>query len=219
MKKLFSALMLVSLLLCSGCSGKKLQKEDLIGKWICPEQKSTILISLERIYIYPFDGDGSFTEYELSKNTVTAEGLELTVSEEEPYTITYLENEYVRVDDELLNKVGSQIKEDLAGLKSDFDFCSKYAGNVNGKGSRKFADSFTDRMSAYLSVSDEDLNATFPEITEEMSNLRECKDGVVDFVLDMGRTNSDEYVQWIKWFSAIGIKECEDLQILFNSFE
>lgn len=112
------------------------------------------------------------------------------------------------VDSEMIDTI-------LACLDSavdDFDFVRKYAGNVNNKGSRKFADSFVDGLRH--SLDDIDLSAiadTLPEAYESLLAIQEHIDSVCDYLVDMGKTNSDANVQKMKDISAESIVLIEKL--------
>ena len=84
----------------------------------------------------------------------------------------------------------------------DLEFIAKYAGNVNGSGSRKFADSFINEMITRFDNIDMDLiSEGMPELAKGAYEIQTNYYNIGNLLIDMGRTNSDENVSTIKQMS------------------
>lgn len=91
------------------------------------------------------------------------------------------------------------VSKALNNAVEELSFVEKYAGNVNGKGSRKFADSKIE--SVQTSLSGIDMNyvmENLPVTAELLPRIQERIDLVCELLVDMGETNSDENVDLIK---------------------
>ena len=90
----------------------------------------------------------------------------------------------------------------LAALDTAYDdmiFVSKYAGNVNGAGSRKFADSFIERIDTCFDKLDvEYITKNLPYISSKIEEIKTNVEDVKDLLIEMGETNSDAKVSEIK---------------------
>ena len=84
----------------------------------------------------------------------------------------------------------------------NFEFVSKYAGNVNGKGSRKFADSFLETLeTAYNGIDLAPVKEVFPELYEQANVIINNTETVIGLLNEMGRTNSTSNVTTMKTLS------------------
>ncbi len=105
-----------------------------------------------------------------------------------------------------------EISDTLNGAVKELAFAKKYAGNVNGKGSRKFADSAIDRLRN--STEGIDMNyasMNLPETAAALPSINEKITTVVDLLIDMGNTNSDENVAAIRETATEAISQIEAL--------
>lgn len=92
------------------------------------------------------------------------------------------------------------------------EFIEKYAGNVNGSGSRKVADSMIDSIRYSLSGLDEALIREYLPLTgKKLDSLQEDIDELCDLLVDMGKTNSDKNVSKIKRIAGNIVDDMEDL--------
>ena len=83
-----------------------------------------------------------------------------------------------------------------------FEFVSKYAGNVNGNGSRKFADSFLETLeTAYNGIDLAPVKEVFPELYEQANVIINNTETVIGLLNEMGRTNSTSNVTTMKTLS------------------
>lgn len=117
---------------------------------------------------------------------------------------------------ETLNKVIEEEKklyDSLETIESNLTFISKYAGNVNNKGSRKFADTFMEEFKNALSVEvDLDLLETnHSGLKTKLQEILNESQIVYDLVIDMGKTNSDKDVPTIKSNASSTLKKVQDL--------
>lgn len=82
---------------------------------------------------------------------------------------------------------------------SDLKFVAKYAGNVNNKGSRKFADSFISGMEKnYVGVDIALIRDGIPELADSAETIIKNHQMIRDLLVEMGRTNSASNVSTIK---------------------
>ena len=103
-------------------------------------------------------------------------------------------------------------KEGLGTAKFDLNFTKKYAGNVNGNGSRKFADSFVSELRNCLDeVNVNVIAGTFPDVAKEITSVKQNCGEVCDLLEEMGRTNSSSYVSSIKSKASSTLSQVEDL--------
>ena len=109
--------------------------------------------------------------------------------------------------------------EDFNTLEKRFAFCRKYAGNVNGLGSMKFADSFIDELNSCLEISKDDLTSSFSEYYEKINKIRDIRDSVVSNLENMGRTNSYYYAAKVKYDASIGEDLCKELTREFQEYK
>ena len=87
----------------------------------------------------------------------------------------------------------------LRTAQDKLSFVSKYAGNVNNAGQRKFADSFLEELKHCLdSIELTLLEEEIPGITEEVAKIKAGCLAVHDMLVDMGNTNSGKNVAKIK---------------------
>ncbi len=120
------------------------------------------------------------------------------IEEEELAEKLKLQEEYTR----LSKAVPEMQKMTIAfedSVLDDLEFVAKYAGNVNGRGSRAFASSFTDRMAkAYDNIDLGKIDEADPEIGELAHQIVRHQYEITDMVIQMGITNSDKDVSLIK---------------------
>lgn len=99
-------------------------------------------------------------------------------------------------------KITEKPKAILSALEvasSEMEFVYKYAGNVNGVGSRKFADTRIKSIETCLSGLDDAYIANnFPAISDNLETIRNNMDEVRVLLIKMGKTNSDKDVKTIK---------------------
>ena len=95
----------------------------------------------------------------------------------------------------------------------NLEFVAKYAGNVNGNGSRKFADSFLEDLEeAYKNVDLEAIREGFPEVAEQAAVIMNNNEMVIALLKEMGRTNSTSNVTTMKTLSIETVQLIEALQ-------
>ncbi len=106
----------------------------------------------------------------------------------------------------------SLLKNGLETAKSKLEFTKKYAGNVNGKGSRKFADEFVAELRNCLNDVNVDLiAASFPDVARKIPSVKQNCGEVCDLLDEMGRTNSSSYVSSIKSKASSTLTQVQDL--------
>ena len=101
---------------------------------------------------------------------------------------------------------------------SDLEFVAKYAGNVNNKGSRKFADSFMERLEGFYK--DIDLTVIgegFPELYESVSLIVSNHEMIIDLLNEMGRTNSSSNVTTMKTLSIETVQMIDSLKVEYQN--
>ena len=83
------------------------------------------------------------------------------------------------------------------------DFVQKYAGNVNGNGSMKFADSFLEDIKTCFDEIDMDAFAAgFPDAAGPLGEIIANCDTVHSLLVEMGNSNSDRNVGRMKELCA-----------------
>ena len=96
--------------------------------------------------------------------------------------------------------------------RDKLEFIAKYAGNVNGKGSRKFADSFINDMLTTFDGIDMDLiGKGMPELAESVNEIETNYYTIVTLLIDMGDRNSPENVPTIKAMALETIDMIDEL--------
>lgn len=94
--------------------------------------------------------------------------------------------------------VKKEIHSSLEVLDYELDFISKFAGNINSNGSRKFAN---ERLNSFNACLTKDYNfnkLSNDDIKSKMENIINQSKEVYDMIVDMGDTNSDKNVSTIK---------------------
>ena len=100
------------------------------------------------------------------------------------------------------NDKSKVVYDGLYIAKEKFEFVSKYAGNVNGAGSRKFADEFiTELRNALANVDIDYINSNLPQTAAVLQTIQNNITTVADMLVDMGNTNSDANVPQMKQLS------------------
>ena len=100
----------------------------------------------------------------------------------------------------------------LSGAIKELNFVQKYAGNVNGNGSRKFADERIDALRTSLSGLDMDyVKSNLPETAAAIPEIQSNIDTICDLLVEMGETNSDENVDRMKSMAGDTIARIEHL--------
>lgn len=95
----------------------------------------------------------------------------------------------------------------------NLELVAKYAGNVNGNGSRKFADSFLKTLQdAYKNIDLAPIREGFPELAEQVAVIMGNQEMVIDLLKEMGRTNSTSNVTTMKTLSIETVQLIEALQ-------
>ena len=101
--------------------------------------------------------------------------------------------------------------------ESKFEFVEEYAGGTNGKGSRKFADSFIEEMETSLEgISVSTATEQIPNLDTAVKALNEKVKSVVGLLVDMGVTNSDSNVPQMKEISNSAIQDIRTIRDAIN---
>lgn len=124
-------------------------------------------------------------------------------------TFTYA----LTVDENAVQGEDAKALVDCLGVAShDLTFTQKYAGNDNGKGSLKFADSMVEELQNSLSDVDLDaLEAAAPGLKTKVESLQGNIDTVCSLLIDMGNTNSNANVPTIKSTCETALGQIQDL--------
>ena len=123
----------------------------------------------------------------------------------------------IRADDFYKQDTNSEdqskaVYDGLSIAKEELESVKKYAGNVNGSGSRKFADEFIEELrNALANVDIEYVNSTLPQTASLLHTIQSNITTVTDLLVDMGNTNSDENVPQMKQLAEETIAIIDDL--------
>lgn len=105
-----------------------------------------------------------------------------------------------------------QISDILNDAMDDLEFVKKYAGNVNNNGSRKFADSFIQRMRSYVTDINMDyVNGHLPASAAALPDILQNITAICDMLEEMGVTNSDKDVPTMKSMADSTMKDIQAL--------
>ena len=102
-------------------------------------------------------------------------------------------------EDSVASEEALEVSKTLNHLYGNLDFVSRYAGNDNGNGSLKFADSFIEELNADIrKLEAAELGDDFSETAKSLPVIIENSKEVVNLLIEMGETNSDSNVSTIK---------------------
>ena len=134
-----------------------------------------------------------------------------------------IEAEQAAIEAARIAKIETAMPEMDAFIKAansivwNLEFVAKYAGNVNGNGSRKFADSFMDDLeSAYKDIDVALIAEGFPELAERIGVIMANHEMVIDLLNEMGRTNSTSNVTTMKTLSIETVQLIDALQVEYQ---
>ena len=134
-----------------------------------------------------------------------------------------IEAEQAAIEAARIAKIETAMPEMDAFIKAansivwNLEFVAKYAGNVNGNGSRKFADSFMDDLeSAYKDIDVALIAEGFPELAERIGVIMANLEMVIDLLNEMGRTNSTSNVTTMKTLSIETVQLIDALQVEYQ---
>ena len=134
-----------------------------------------------------------------------------------------IEAEQAAIEAARIAKIETAMPEMDAFIKAansivwNLGFVAKYAGNVYGNGSRKFADSFMDDLeSAYKDIDVALIAEGFPELAERIGVIMANHEMVIDLLNEMGRTNSTSNVTTMKTLSIETVQLIDALQVEYQ---
>ena len=100
----------------------------------------------------------------------------------------------------------------LKTIRSDSEFVSKYAGNTNGAGSRRFADSFLEEVQSALDEIDMDaIKLGNEELYSKIIAIQADCDTMVFYLNEMGVSNSDRNVPTMRALAMTIVKDIDRL--------
>jgi len=197
MKKVFCAILAIIMCVCIVSCGKSdavVAAEDAIAAigTVTLESEEAIL-EAEKLYNLLTDDEKEKVENRVVLVDARETFDELAAAEEK------------RLEEERINAALPELQEALVVLDdmlSTLEFVTKYAGNVNGAGSMKFADSFTNGMlTAFDNIDFALIEAGVPEAAESLKEIKTNCDNVAIMLIDMGQRQSAENVPDIKSLS------------------
>jgi len=130
---------------------------------------------------------------------------DMLTSEQQEKVTNYAALEQVREEIERINAALPEATKLIGALRvvqDKLEFIAKYAGNVNGSGSMKFADSFLQEMIDTFDGIDMDLISNgIPELANAAYDIQTNYYNIGSLLIDMGDRNSAENVPLIKRMS------------------
>ena len=105
-----------------------------------------------------------------------------------------------------------QLASALKTIRSDSEFVSKYAGNTNGAGSRRFADAFLEEVQSALDGIDMDaIKLGDEELYSKIVAIQADCDTMIFYLNEMGVSNSDRNVPTMRALAMAIVKDIDRL--------